>query len=64
MLEQRQVRRGSSTALDAAEGAMQLSRLHRIGFSKQVDYKTSLTAICLIRLLLERRDPRTGLIVE
>jgi len=43
---------------------MHLTKLHHINFSKQLDDKTSPFAIRSIRLLLERRDPRIGLIVE
>src|ERR1700730_1238388 len=33
-------------------------------FFAPIDDKTILTAICLIRLFLERREPRIGLVVE
>jgi hypothetical protein len=43
---------------------MHLTRLHHISFSHPIDDKTILTASCLIRLFLERREPRIGLVVE
>jgi hypothetical protein len=43
---------------------MHVTRLHHISFSSQLDEKTIFTAICLIRLFLERREPRIGLVVE
>ena len=45
---------------------MHLTRLHHISFSHQSTIKrfSHLTAICLIRLFLERREPRIGLVVE
>jgi hypothetical protein len=33
-------------------------------FFAPIDDKTILTALCLIRLFLERREPRIGLVVE
>ncbi|SIT45981.1 hypothetical protein BN2476_490088 [Paraburkholderia piptadeniae] len=51
-------------APDAAKESMDLSRLHRISFPKQLDDATSLAAIGLICLLLERREPRIGLVAE
>jgi hypothetical protein len=33
-------------------------------FSNQLNDKTILTAICLIRLFIERREPRIGLVGE